>query len=107
MTPTFNPNHRRGTTVNGIKIEWRRHPRTNDVAEHVTWSISCGAWAWESEPDFDRVWTWDRVAGLATGLAHIADMGPDGAAALAATLLRNMEPASDEAYDNVIPLRRK
>lgn len=98
--------HRRGRTANGLQIEWRWVYRTADKPEHFTWTISCGAWEWESEDDFDRVWTWERVAGLAAGLDHIVGLGPAGAAALAATIGRNLEPVS-EPDDNVIPLRRK
>ena len=96
---------RRGSTPSGLRIEWRHYASTDATRERMEWSIRCGAWEWESEEDYDLVWTWDRVAGLAACLSYIAGMGPEGAAALAATILRNMEPAASDDGDNVIQLR--
>ena len=96
---------RRGHTVNGLRIEWRHVAGSADSREYMQGAIRCGAWEWEFENDYNLVWTWDRMTGLAAGLDYIAGMGPDGAAALAATILRNMEPAANDPTDNVIQLR--
>lgn len=98
-------NERRGSTPSGLRIEWKHYGRTDETGERFEWSIRCGAWEWESEEDYDLVWTWDRVAGLAACLSYIAGMGPEGAAALAATILRNMEVTTATEDDNVIQLR--
>lgn len=71
----------------------------------MQWSIRCGAWEWESEEDYALMWTWDRVSGLAAGLDYITNLGPDGAAALAATIRRNMVTTAAAPNDNVIQLR--
>lgn len=94
---------RRGVTTSGLRILWRHYARHGDEGECYEFTITCGAWEIDNEPDYDRRWTYERAAGLAVGLEYVAGLGPEGAAILAATLRRN---APYEEETNVVPLFR-
>lgn len=80
---------RTGTTSRGLRIRWWRH-KPADAPEYVTWSIEAGAWGWESEDCDPSVWTWPTVKGLGACLDYLAARDPSEAAALVATIRRNL-----------------
>lgn len=95
---------RRGVTTGGIRILWQHYDRTSRKAAYYEFTLTCGTWSMESEPDYKRKWTYERAAGFAAGLDYVVGLGCDGAAALVDTVARN---APTEDQGNVVQLFRK